>query len=317
MNLKPIALPRLEHVESAVADIMRTAANPQAELNNMLRRREVLEDELGLLHAEIERHALEDTCGLKADSQHVEKYDGTLGVTREFVEHYETPVGQLQWVNDLHQRFNGPGKAPGDVAGVRWGSGGLIDENLFLTAGHCFAQCGEGWQRPQRNGITIKPEEIALLMQVNFNYQMDGSTENTVRPGISFPIEKLVEYRLGGLDFAVVQLGVNQNGQTANELFGTLRLAENDITEVGKMLCLIQHPNRRPKVIEAGPMLHNISGQIAYNSLDTLNGSSGALVLSPAGEVVGVHTHGGCSGIGGFNCGVAIGAIRNVSSVLV
>ena len=235
MNPKPIALPRPKRVESAVANLIRASNDPQAELNDMLRRREVLEYKLGLLDGKIANFAAESFCGVD-DTQDVEKYDGTLGVTREFVDHYESPVGQLQWKDDLHQQFSGPGESHGTVSGIRWGSGGLIGDNLFLTAGHCFDRFGGSWKRPQRNGITIESEEMAILMQVNFNYQVDGTTEKTVRPGISFPVRKLIEYRLGGLDFAIVQLGVSQDGQTANELFGTFRIAENDLTERGRML---------------------------------------------------------------------------------
>ena len=71
-----------------------------------------------------------------------------------------------------------------------------------------------------------------------------------------------------------------------------------------------------PKRIEAGPMHQNTSGQISYDSLDTLGGSSGSPILSDTGEVVGVHTNGGCTAFSGFNRGVAIDAIRNASSIV-
>jgi V8-like Glu-specific endopeptidase len=63
-------------------------------------------------------------------------------------------------------------------------------------------------------------------------------------------------------------------------------------------------------------MLRNTAGQIAYDSLDTLGGSSGSPILSLAGEIVGVHTNGGCSTFNGFNFGLAIGAIRAASSIV-
>lgn len=82
-------------------------------------------------------------------------------------------------------------------------------------------------------------------------------------------------------------------------------------------MCMIQHPSGRPKRIEAGPMLSNVGGQMAYDSIDTEGGSSGSPILGAGlGQVVGVHTNGGCTAISGFNFGVAIGAIRAASSVL-
>lgn len=85
----------------------------------------------------------------------------------------------------------------------------------------------------------------------------------------------------------------------------------------GARPCVIQHPNERRKQVEAGPLLSNNSGHISYDEIDTLGGSSGSAVLNgETGEVVGVHTNGGCSAFGGANYGVAIGTIRKVSSIL-
>ncbi len=315
MNPKPVALPRPRRVEVSVAAALEAVGEAQPKLQDMLRRRETLAYELELLDAEVERLAIESICGHVDDTQDVETYDGSLGVTRQFVDDHERSVGQLQWLDDLFGRFNGPNDSPGDVAGVRWGSGGLFANDLFITAGHCFDQHGGGWQRPKRNGVTIPPQEIATLMRINFNYQVDGAT-GAVRPGAAFPVEALLEYRLGGLDFAIVRVGRNAAGRLPGEDFGTLQAAAADLTTDAATLCLIQHPSGRPKRVEAGPMLHNLGGQIAYDSLDTEGGSSGSPILSDTGEIVGVHTNGGCSAFSGFNFGVAIGAIRGASDVL-
>ena len=50
----------------------------------------------------------------------------------------------------LNEMFSGPGDSPGDVSGERFGTGALISDELFLTAGHCFDQSGGGWERPRR-----------------------------------------------------------------------------------------------------------------------------------------------------------------------
>ena len=315
MNPKPVALPRPRRAEAVALALTESSVGPEAMLDNMIRRRDAVAYELGLIDAEIERFAVESVCGNRDDTQDVETYDGTLGVTRDFVNQFERPMGQLQWLEDLADHFNGPNDSPGDVAGVRWGSGGLFTNELFITAGHCFDQDGGGWQRPRRNGTTISPAEIARLMRVNFNYQVNGAT-GAVRPGESFPVQELIEYRVGGLDFAIARLGRNAAGRLPGEQNGTLRLAAQDLTTQQAMLCLIQHPSGHPKRVEAGPMLHNKGGQIAYDSLDTEGGSSGAVILSPAGEIVGVHTNGGCSAFSGFNFGVAIGVIRAASSII-
>lgn len=286
------------------------------EIESLATRRHALAFELELLDAQLERAALETICGLKDDAQDVEHYDGQLGVTRGFVDSHERPIGQLQWLSDLHQRFAGADERAGNVAGQRWGSGGLITPELFLTAGHCFDRSGGGWQRPRRGNVIISSDEIASLMRVNFDFQVDGTTGDT-KPGAPFPIEELLEYKRGGLDYAIVRLGRDAQGRLPGEVYGHLTLAAQDLTTPDAMLCMIQHPSGRPKRVEAGPLLSNLGGRISYDSLDTQGGSSGSPVLAaPSGQVVGVHTNGGCSAYSGANYGLAIGAIRQVSTSL-
>jgi V8-like Glu-specific endopeptidase len=250
---------------------------------------------------------LESICGVD-DLQDVERYDGTLGVTKEFVNAHQAPVGQLQWLEDL------PYLNPGNVAGIRWASGTLISADLFLTAGHCFDPNPVGWKIPRINGTNnpIPPHEIAKNMKVNFNYQVDSS--NSPRAVRSFKVMELMEYREGGLDYAIVKL----DGEPG-KIFGYTKVANKD-ARLGDMLCIIQYPAGRMKKVEAGQVtfLENGDERIGYNSIDTLGGSSGAgLLLSPEGTIVGVHTNGGCeSSASGFNYGVRITSLLEVSPVL-
>ncbi|NJM35174.1 MAG: trypsin-like peptidase domain-containing protein [Rhodomicrobium sp.] len=315
MKPKPVALPRPGRPERGMLPELETLSDPQSKLNEIMRRRDALAYELELIDAELEETALESICGHKDDTQDVELYDGTLGVSREFVDRHEPAIGQLQWLDDLAARFSGPGDSPGDVNGLRWGSGSLIAGDIFLSAGHCFDQRGGGWRRPMRDGVIIEPAEIATLMRVNFKYQIDGSNRQT-RPGDPFPVLALLEYRLGNLDYAIVRLDRNAAGQLPGDLYGALELAGEDLLERDAMLCMIQHPAGKPKRIEAGPMMQNRGGQISYDSLDTLGASSGSPVIGPAGIVVGVHTNGGCSTFSGANFGVSIGAVRSASQVI-
>ena len=248
--------------------------------------------------------SLESICGGVDDSQDVEQYNGTLGVSQQFVNDHERPVGQLQWNSNLAAIYNNPG----NVSGKRWCSGTLIANDLFLTAGHCFDQTGGGWQRPRVNGTMniISSAEIAGNMHVNFNYQFDPN--GNLRPAQSFPITALVEYRLGNLDFAVCRLQGNPGA-----VFGTTQISTVDANATD-MLCIIQHPAGVPKRIEAGPLLHLHDDRVGYASIDTLGGTSGAGVLGPNGTLVGVHTNGGCSPNAiGHNHGFRITSIINAS----
>ncbi|WP_236644094.1 trypsin-like peptidase domain-containing protein [Sorangium cellulosum] len=245
-------------------------------------------------------------CGTTADFQHVEQYDGTLGVTAGFVGARESPVGQIQWKSDLASRYANPG----NVSGTRTCSGTLIAHNLFLTAGHCFDPDGNGWTWPRTASSTpISASQGAVEMRVNFDYQEDPS--GNLRTAESFDIVSLREHRLGGLDYAVVQLARSAAASYGFTVVSTTDAAVND------MLAVIGHPSGEPKQVDAGPATSFSGDYIQYGSLDTLGGNSGSGVLHAAsGKIVGVHTNGGCTSIGGANSGVRITSILEESPIL-
>lgn len=251
---------------------------------------------------------LETICGVADDSQPVEQYNGTLGVTTAFVAAHQKQAVQVQWNDNLGSVFTNPG----NVSGVRWGSATMIGPDLLLTCGHLFDADPNGWTIPRQNGTVnaISPQDVALNMHINFDFQVDPS--GTPRPEQRFPITQLVEYRLGGLDMAVCRVG----GSPGN-IFGWSEVATTNAA-VGDMLAIIGHPAGQPKRIEAGPATDVTGSVIRYNDIDTLGGNSGSGILqSPSGRVVGVHTNGGCNSAGtGSNSGVAIGAIVAASPTL-
>jgi len=220
----------------------------------------------------------------------------------------------LQWRSDLNQQVS----HPGNVSGLGWATGGLISQDLFLTASHPFDKENPGHDLPRRNGIPLNPQELAVLMRVVFNFQQNVET-NQLRPIEAFPITALVEYHDPGnrVDYAIVRLGRNNSGLLPGDRFGFLPVAQENVTVPDTMLCLIQHSAGSPKKIEAGPMQINTGSQIRYQSIDTLGASSGAPLISEAGEIVGVHTNGGCTqDPASFNFGAPIKLIRAASQIL-
>lgn len=308
------SLPRPPEARSAVTYDSKKAA--EGALRELLAQRMDAALYLGLIDARIES-LLASTCGAN-ELQHVELYDEDGGyVPRAFVDLHAPKVGQLQWLDDLHVQFDGLGESPGTVNGVRWGSGALIADDLFLTAGHCFVSDPRGYKVPTRNHVPISRFDIARLMKVNFNYQIDQTSTTQpkgLRREVSYPVVELVEMS-ERIDFAIVRLGRDVDGKLPGRVFGTLTVASAD-ARPGETLCVIQHPNGGPKQVETGRLKEAALGRIAYADIDTDGGASGAPVISAAGEIVGVHTDGGCHNGGGFNSGTSIGIIRCASKWL-
>ena len=159
---------------------------------------------------------------------------------------------------------------------------------------------------PRVNGTNnaISSEQIASAMHVNFNYQMDP--EGNQRTEAEFEIEELIEYRLGGLDIAVVRLAGHPGA-----LFGIGKMALSDPV-INDMMAIIGHPAGVPKRVEAGPVTQFEADRIRYNNIDTLGGNSGSAIwLEKSDKIVGIHTNGGCNSSGtGSNYGVRVERIR-------
>lgn len=180
----------------------------------------------------------------------------------------------------------------------------------------CFDQISNGWDMPQRSGWTISSKQIALEMKVNFDYQIDGKTR-LPRPEVSFPVEELVEYRTAGVDFAIVRLGKNGRGEFPGTRYPILQLATTRPTPL-MTLCVIQHPDGRPKRVEAGPLKAFDDQYLDYDDIDTLNASSGVTALSPDGLISGIHVLGGCDDptFGRVKSAITATRIRQVSITL-
>lgn len=222
------------------------------------------------------KNLAESICGTN-QLQHVSEYDGSRGQPVEFVSKYEQAVGALAYGNP--------------TSSSKYCSGTLISEDLFLTAGHCID-----------SGIT---SEFAV-----FNFQkMRGTPDLAAQEHVK--IVEVVEQALNGLDFAIIRL----EGKPGLK-YGFTKINTTDVAD-GHVVTIIQHPSGRPKMVDVGHK-NGTRGDhyMTYGDLDTEPGSSGSGVINDNGELVGVHTNGGCTPTSGANAGVMMTEIVQASPTI-
>jgi hypothetical protein len=247
---------------------------------------------------------------LKSELRDVELYAGESAVTAAFVGRHRLAVGMLRWRDDLFERYR---EESGNVAGRGWCTGTLIADDLFLTAGHCLDNADTpSFQLPrEKGGARLEPPEMAREFVVQFRFEIPA-VASAPSYANSAEVVRLEEHHRSNPDYAILRLKGHPGFFN-----GVARIAPRE-TQPGHPIALLQHPRAQPMKIGAGLVAQLSATTIGYDTIDTLDGSSGAGILDGmTGKLVGLHTTGGCAADGsGVNFGATVGALSSVSPIV-
>ena len=224
-----------------------------------------------------QRVVTKSICGIRNGMQNVNSYRPKRGITMAYVRELKSPVGALAL--DAHPRSS------------KFCSGTLISHNLFLTASHCVD-----------SGIDSR--------YVVFNFERTAAGRGLLRQRAYRVLKVLEDGHKLGLDYAILEL----DGRPGSR-FGWSDL-NFEAPEGGSTIAIIQHPQGKPKMVDVGTITRVRRETIGYGSLDTQPGSSGSGILNSEGELLGVHTLGGCSILQGHNSGYRLDRIAELSPLL-
>ncbi|HYQ04926.1 MAG TPA: serine protease [Polyangiaceae bacterium] len=254
---------------------------------------------------------LQSICGPTSELRDVELYDGKFGLPTAFVGRHRLAVGLLRWRSDLDARYR---ELSGNVRDQGWCTGTLIDDDLFLTAGHCLDNQDTPRLRlpREKGGIPLEPPEMAREFTVEFRFETPALPDATDY-GSRVNVLRLEEYSRSDPDYAIMRLADRPGFHN-----GVARISPSD-SMPGLPIALLQHPKAETMKVGSGPVARLLGPKITYDTIDTLDGSSGAGILDAVtGKLVGIHTNGGCTKDGdGENYGVTIGALTAVSQLIV
>lgn len=155
----------------------------------------------------------------------------------------------------------------------------LISDGCALTAGHCLVALGEA-------RFFVDQKNTPEKREGEFVYPVD---QRWIRA---------LQSRIGN-DWAVVRLKANpKTGLLPGKVHGFIEpeVRRVEISDVGLELHAIEKAaDRSYQRVKASGQLLWTESSIIYHDLDTLGGSSGALVIDVGtGKAIGIHTHGGC-----------------------
>jgi len=201
------------------------------------------------------------------------------------------PVGLIHWDDDVGLP---PGTDPKvSVAGVRWCTGVLVSEGLFLAAAACFDRdkvASLGWTLPPK---VASADDFCRHLHVDFACQVDAETGavyvNNGHEGTSYRCDRVVELEPNGLPYVLVELG-GCPGKT----YGVAAPAPAPLAP-GDPIEIVHHPFGRPKAVSCGTVTSVDGDLLTVDVTDLAGGSPGGAILGADGALAGLLLRAGCT----------------------
>jgi V8-like Glu-specific endopeptidase len=166
-------------------------------------------------------------------------------------------------------------------------TGTLISENCMVSAGHCAA-----------DGYTNLAE---------FNVPRSNADGSPNHPSAEnqYPMEKLYDFQNDGAgqDWSVYRIKANpMTSKTAGSLQGIFKI-RTEMTKPGDKIRITGYgtddgEDNVAQQTNAATVVQ-VNGSEIVHDVDTMPGNSGSTIINEdTKEIIGIHTHGGCSGGG-------------------
>lgn len=199
-------------------------------------------------------------------------------------------IGPLSICGDSDERITSKEPEVGrlqDVGHSPMCTGTMISSTCMVTAGHC----------------------VGHIDEIAFNVPKSSKLGNPKQPEPEhiYPIDlNSIQYTDGGPgnDWAVMRINPqSETGLLAGDVQGYLPLSYEDLVKEGDYVHITGYgiddgEFYASQQIDLGPVVF-VGKKLLYN-LDTMGGNSGSSVVHrKSGQIVGIHTHGGCNSLGG------------------
>jgi V8-like Glu-specific endopeptidase len=164
----------------------------------------------------------------------------------------------------------------------------MIGKSCAVSAGHC-------WRDLQIIQFNMYLEKEKLISSAEDTYLVDQDA-------------KIISDVGEGRDWAVVRLQRNTiTGAWPGDIQGSLPVNMTASPQVGDEVSVTgfgwistTHMKNSPQQSHIG-RITSMYKSIIGHEVDTMGGNSGSSLVNAQGEIIGIHTHGGCSPRGGHN----------------